>query len=779
MNIEEKLQLRRFVPRDYQLKIAKAIEVDKFKRVILCWPRRAGKDIFMWNLMIRAALRKVGVYFYIFPTYAQAKKVIWQSLSNDGIRFLDWIPSTLIESSNSQDMSIRLTNGSLIQLIGSDNIDSIVGTNPIGVCYSEAALQDPRAYQFIRPILAANDGFAWFVSTPRGKNWFYELFEIAKHSSDWYHSRLTLDDTEHIPLREIERERAEGVMSEDLIQQEYYCFPADQLILTPNGIKPIIEIKEDDLVISHKGRNRKVLATISRDYIGDLMEIKSYGSSDIIRCTPNHPIRTYNQSLQTYEWKAAESLTFDDRLVFPKFNLGEISVISYELCMLLAWYISDGSSFMNGLQFTVNTYKSIRVQELLNALKITYSIQENDESPVHNIIINSVQLVDFFKIHCGVMAHDKRIPFSLISSFEDDFFHELMKGDGCFNEHKGHYRFSFTTISIHLAYQVQLLAHSLKRRYSAGITKRYGKLIEFPHGKTYMTQDSYSIQIHLSAARERDSWLMRAKNCVAAKIKSIDKVPYQGKVYNFSVQYDESYLVSGRSVHNCSWDMGVEGAYYSRYMDRMRVQSRIGDCPWVTEHKVHTAWDLGMRDSTTIIFFQTIGQTLRLIDSYENSGHGLEHYLKILQQKPYVYGKHIAPHDIKVRELGTGMSRLEKARQMGLLFTVAPDLSIEDGIESVRAAFSKMWIDEVKCAPLIKALENYRHEYDEKKKAYKANALHNWASHFADCARYMAISLPKTKDGASAEDIERNYREAMGGSQSQLPAVFRDDLPNF
>ena len=222
MGVETIIRLNRFVPRPYQLPIFDAIENKGYKRVLVILPRRAGKDISAFNLVIRQALRKVGVYYYIFPTYSQAKKVIWDSMTNDGDRFLDYIPPEIIESKNSQEMKIRFKNGSLIQLVGSDNFDSLMGTNPRGVVFSEYALQDPRAYQFIRPILVANDGWALFLSTPRGKNHLWELYNIAKESPHWFCLKLTIEDTEHIPLYEIEKEKAEGIMSDDLIQQEYY-----------------------------------------------------------------------------------------------------------------------------------------------------------------------------------------------------------------------------------------------------------------------------------------------------------------------------------------------------------------------------------------------------------------------------------------------------------------------------------------------------------------------------------------------------------------------------
>jgi phage terminase large subunit len=445
------IHLERFKPRPYQLPIFDAIENKKYRRVLAILPRRAGKDICAFNLVIRAALRQTGVYYYIFPTYSQAKKVIWDSMTNDGIRFLDYIPEELVEQSNSQEMKIRLRNGSLIQLVGSDNYDSLMGTNPRGVVFSEYALQDPRAYQFIRPILVANSGWALFLSTPRGKNHLWELYNIAMQSPDWFCYKLTVEDTAHIPLYEIEREKAEGIMSDDLIQQEYYT----------------------------------------------------------------------------------------------------------------------------------------------------------------------------------------------------------------------------------------------------------------------------------------------------------------------------------------SFEMGVEGSYYAKYIDRMRVKGQIGIVPWENAFKVHTAWDLGIRDSTCIIFFQVIGQTVRIIDCYEKSKEGLEHYISVINQKQYIYGKHIAPHDIRVREFTSGVARIEKARQLGINFTIAPDVTIEDGIESVRSCLSKIWIDERACAPLIKAIMNYRQEFDAKRKVYKSQPLHDWSSHYADCLRYLCISLPKTKDGSSPEELEKRYRETVFGTNNNMPSVFRDDLPSY
>lgn len=404
--------------------------------------------------MTRAALRKVGVYFYVFPQYSQARKALWTSLTSDGRKFLDIIPPEIIDKMNQQEMRITLKNNSTIQFLGSDNYDSLRGTNPSAIVYSEYAYQDPRAHQALSPALKYNDGWALFITTVRGKNHCYEMYNIAQANPDvWWSCKLTIDDTKHISSAEIEREIASGEISWDMAQTEYY----------------------------------------------------------------------------------------------------------------------------------------------------------------------------------------------------NDF------------------------------------------------------------------------------------------------------------------------------------NIGLEGSYYSKYLDKMRVDGRIGQIPWEAAFKVWTAWDIG-NDTTAIIFFQCVGQIVRIIDYYENSGsgHGLEHYAKIVLSKPYVYADrgHIFPHDMAVTEWGgTRQTRFEKAKQLGLNGRVCDKKDIEDGIEVVRSAFSKIYIDEFNCSKLIKALENYRQEWDPKRNTYKGIPLHDWASHAADSIRYLAISLPKTTDGLSAEALDQRYREAMG--LSELPSVFRDDLLNY
>ena len=195
------------------------------KRLVLVWNRRAGKDTTAWNLMISAAFETKGIYYYVFPTFAQGRKVLWDGMTNSGFKFIDFIPKALIKNINNQEMKIRLTNGSLIQVVGSDNYDAVMGTNPSGCIFSEYALQNPNVWQYMRPIVDANNGWAIFVFTPRGSNHAKELFDLAgyvKNQAKWFAQVLTNDDTHTYSEEQIQAMRDEG-MSEDMIQQEIYC----------------------------------------------------------------------------------------------------------------------------------------------------------------------------------------------------------------------------------------------------------------------------------------------------------------------------------------------------------------------------------------------------------------------------------------------------------------------------------------------------------------------------------------------------------------------------
>lgn len=168
-------------------------------------------------------LGEIGNYYYTFPTYSQGKKALWEGRGKDSVKYLDYFPKKLIEGKpNDTEMKVKFKNGSLFQVIGVEDIDKIVGTNPRGIVFSEYSLQNPKVWDYMRPILAENKGWAIFNYTPRGKNHGYKLYEMAKGNPMWFVSKLTVDDTHALTGQDIDEERKSG-MSEDMIQQEFYC----------------------------------------------------------------------------------------------------------------------------------------------------------------------------------------------------------------------------------------------------------------------------------------------------------------------------------------------------------------------------------------------------------------------------------------------------------------------------------------------------------------------------------------------------------------------------
>jgi phage terminase large subunit len=420
----------KFEPRPYQVPFLAAMDTG-YSRAICVWHRRAGKDKCFCNFVAKKMMERVGVYYYVFPTYNQGRKILWEGIDKQGFKFTDHFPKQLRYRTDNSEMLIQFAHptqrdeddpskpapGSVFRVIGSDNVDSIVGTNPVGVVFSEYSLQDPRAWDYLRPILAENGGWAVFNFTPRGHNHGKALLDMAKKYPDrWFTSVLTVDDTKAINREVLEQERDE-----------------------------------------------------------------------------------------MYEKTGSDAL------------------------------------------------------------------------------------------------------------------------------------------------------------------------------------------------------------------------------------YMQEYYVS--------FDAPVEGAYYGRQMMQAEQDKRIAAVPWEPSLPVDTFWDLGVDDSTTIWFAQTVGKEIRIIDYVENTGEGLTFYAKELRARPYVYGTHYMPHDVEVRELSTGKSRREFARSIGINpIKIVPKLSIEEGIEAARNIISKCWFDRDKCERGINALTSYHKEFDEKNKVYKNHPLHDWASHAADAFRYFALA---------------------------------------
>lgn len=415
-----------WTPRDYQIPVFQAFDKG-IKRFVLRWHRRAGKDDVCLHIGAREAFRRVGNYWHMLPAYTQARKAIWDAVNpHTGKKRIDEaFPKELRKRTNNQEMIIEFVNGSTWQVLGSDNYDNLVGASPAGIIFSEYALANPAAWDYFRPMLAENHGFAFFISTVRGYNHFYQLGEYAKTSKEWFFQEVSADTS--------------GVFTTETLQRE-------------------------------------------------LEEIQAKRGED------------------------------------------------------------EG-----------------------------------------------------------------------LSIFRQEYFNDP--------------------------------------------------------------------------------------------------------------------------------NAAIPGAYYAKIIAKLKDAGQITSVPYEPNLPVTTAWDLGIGDSTAIWFAQQVGKEVRIIDHLENSGVGLDWYVKQLSNKPYVYHEHLLPHDANVSELGTGKRRIDTLRDLGLNKTrVLPALSVDDGINAVRLLLPRCWFDKTKTEKGLNCLINYQREYDEKLQTFKDRPLHDWSSHSSDGFRYLAIGLKPVRE---------------------------------
>lgn len=237
-----------------------------------------------------------------------------------------------------------------------------------------------------------------------------------------------------------------------------------------------------------------------------------------------------------------------------------------------------------------------------------------------------------------------------------------------------------------------------------------------------------------STAQDHDNWFTKvypvSETGVVNEAELVDAQ---------AIMTEDEYM----QEYECSWTAAIRGAVYGKEMAAALRDKRVGFIPIEPKLEVHTFWDLGISDAMTIWFVQAVGKEIRLINYYEHSGEGMAHYVQYLDQfakdQGIRYGDHFAPHDIEVRELTSGRSRRDTARDMGITFRVVAQHRVSEGIEASRRLFSRLWIDEKRCKYGIECLSQYRYNYDDKKGVYSDKPVHDWSSHCADAFRQIAM----------------------------------------
>lgn len=851
MNIEAKIHLNKFIPREYQKPFFDAMENKGFKRALLVWHRRAGKDVACFNFMIRQALKRVGSYYYILPTFKQARLTVFEGMTNEGKRFLDFVPEQLIAQINKQELKVSLVNGSTIYFVGSNDYDSLRGTNPLGVIFSEYAYQHPNVYATLRPILVANDGWSVFISC------------VAP-------STLIIGEKGLKRIKDV-----------TLIEGEYTPFSGE--IFGLGGFHKATHF--------YHGKNKPTLIiTLSNGYS--------------LECTPVHPVWNGREWIKSKDLAIGdvipiqygqnvwpEDLTFDDFFYKPH---GAIKDLLFERGSSDFFYIlglihADGNYDKN--KICITNKKDEYIRDFLTSLGF-----KTRKDGIHHELSSKplCSLLEYLGFKHG--AKNKVFPEKLLSCSKAQmisFLQGVFDGDGCSNSDPAHggsisiassckefidvlkvvllnigivssfrrtlvkptklvrvpstiYHLEIVGYFAHVFYETIGFRIKRKQKNKVYISERckedhenrypidISRLQDYKLPKNIVTNPQLMSRRVIKKLNDRNyhpylDSLLR-EQLFYSQIVSIEES--ESDVYDFVIPETHSFFSNGFISHNtpfgenhfyslyevarnspeqwfsdvltvddtgiispheiereiaesimspdmveqeykCSFSVGAIGAYYAKYLNRMEIDGKVDEVPWEGAFPVHTAWDLGMRDQTVILFFQVIGQTIRIIDCYENSDVGLEHYINIIQAKPYTYGKHIAPHDIKVRDYtGGGRSRWDKASDLGIKFMLAPEMSIIDGIEVVRSTLNKVWVDRRQCTKLVRALRDYRKEYDTQKKVYKPFPYHDYNSNWADAMRYLCISLPKIRTGLSPEELDKRYEKALYGDR--LPRFFEE-----
>lgn len=230
-----------------------------------------------------------------------------------------------------------------------------------------------------------------------------------------------------------------------------------------------------------------------------------------------------------------------------------------------------------------------------------------------------------------------------------------------------------------------------------------------------------------------------------------------------SEQYDQEF--------ECSFIAAVPGAIFGKEIQKIEEKGQVCHVPYNPALRVDTHFDLGVSDATSIWFTQLAGKgAVHVIDFFENRGEGLPFYARILDEKGYLYGTHHAPHDIEVREMGSGKSRREIAYDLGINFRVVPKLPLEDGLHAGKLMIPRCWFDRENCAKGLEALRFYHRKYDERNRTFRTSVTHDWSSHAADAFRYAAIALrddnrsgtpPQNFAHSSYNPLENNHRASL------------------
>lgn len=279
-----------------------------------------------------------------------------------------------------------------------------------------------------------------------------------------------------------------------------------------------------------------------------------------------------------------------------------------------------------------------------------------------------------------------------------------------------------------------------KRKLGRKLTPLDFKGFFFP----WYLDPAYTIpdQEHFLFTKEDAEYFDNLEDLTGFKLSQGQKVWYVKKKEMLGKQDITRMYTQYPSTLNEAFMASLEDAYYARLVGNVYSEKRCGFFPIDTRADVNVAWDLGMNDKTVMVFFQELGEEIRIIDHYSNNNEGLEHYVRVLQDRGYRYGRHYLPHDASVRDLTVGISREQFLWDLGVRNTmIVPKATVQDGIEKVRQIFYRCRFDEGKTQKLLDSLQNYKKDKSKATGETMNTPRHDQYSHDADAFRIMAVGI--------------------------------------
>lgn len=642
-----------YTPRSVQRTVHHNISSHRFSVIVA--HRRAGKTVCVINQLVKSALlnkNENARYAYVAPFFSQAKDIAWTMLNH----YTKNIPNT---KRNVSELWVEFPNNARITLYGSDNPDRMRGIGLDGCVIDEVAQCKPELWgEVVRPALMDKKGFCVFIGTPKGIDKFYELYHEACKSPDWYAASFPVTETGVIPEDEIVLARK--TMTENEFKRELMCVKPGSLVYTSSGQVPIEQVKVGDTVMSHAARFRTVRKTMNRDYDGELIKITTYGDAAPIVVTPNHPIRVLNKSTRMHSWVKAEDINMDHLLLRPRRRISGKRFIDESVAEILACYISDGSVSKTCLALALGEHEIFLQERIFHCAKnlgINVYLNNHAENHCVQMVLPNTQLADIAIQQCGGGAKNKKIPFDLFSGYEQLLFDRLMLGDGCYHtDDRGMEHGIFVTISESLAYDVQMLAGTLG--YTAGISRKRGGNSTI-NGREIKGQDKFEIKVRMGKCKaECNAKSFVTRYDIGVKVKSIEKEAYQGKVYNLEVMDDHSYVLNGRTVHNCDFTASVDDLFIPISLIDEATERELRDDEWKFSPLVISVDVARFGDDSSII---TVRQGLKIREIARFGDMDLmtlaDHVAKYIQN--------FKPDAVFVDVVGLGAGLVDRLRSLG------------------------------------------------------------------------------------------------------------------